>query len=223
MRLIIFTAVMLCTPVVRAGALPETERTGETQAALAMAFVAEAGWADPKNPEAKADHRAIYHVLLNRWPALSKRYPERYERFVDVVRAYVAALDPRTEKGRRVRWLRALSAGEYGIGAPPTGWPVEHARWDVHRVWWEQALARAKDCMHGRRCQDPYGGRALHWGGAMDRPRGCMVRLPNRGTLNTFYAVDSKCRRRRERHRKARPDAGDRPVELRPTARRKSP
>lgn len=167
---------------------------------LAMAFVAEAGWADPRHEKAKRDHTAIFHVLKRRWSRLRERYPTVYPRFDDMVRSYVAALDPRTEKGRRVRWLQSLSSPERANGEPPVAWP-SNLSWPAHRVWWLQALERASNCLAGQRCRDPYRGRALHWGGGngLDPPQGCMVELPNRGTYNTFYAVGVDCKKKRRR------------------------
>ena len=173
------------------------EPSDQARRLLAVAFVAEAGWAPPRRPKAEADHRAIFHVLKNRWRNMRKRWPKKYGEFSSVVQVYVAAMDPRTKKGGRVRWLLALSTPGAGADGPPAGWPVAHARWARHRVWWRDALERAERCLYGGRCRDPYRGKALHWGGAMDPPRGCMVELPNVGTYNTFYAVDTTCRRRR--------------------------
>jgi hypothetical protein len=180
---------------------PESEQS-EAARWLAVAFVAEAGWADPKHAKAEADHRAIFHVLRRRWGQMRRRWPKIYPRFVDVLQAYVAAFDPRTEKGQRVRWLLALVQHD-DLELPPASWPEANARWDVHRPWWEAALERAEGCLAGRRCPDPYRGRALHWGGAMDAPRGCMRELPNPGlTFNTFYAVDTQCARTRNRRKR---------------------
>ncbi len=175
--------------------IPAEERTPETRRWLAVAMVAEAGWAPPNKPRAEADHRAIFHVLALRWPRLQKRWPKRYDSFLSVVRAYVAAMDPRTERGGRVRWLLRL---EPDMVEAPTGWP-DRANWRRHRVWWERVVERAGNCLEGVKCPDPYRGQALHWGGAMDSPQGCMVQLENAGTLNTFYTVDMDCKRRRRR------------------------
>lgn len=170
---------------------------------LAVAFVAEAGWADPGHRKAEADHRAIYHVLNRRWARMKKRWPSRYGQFVSVVQAYVAAMDPRTQKQGRVRWLLALSQQSPQDAVPPAGWPITRARWSLHRQWWGQALQRAERCLRGRRCRDPYRGRAYHWGGDMDLPRRCMVELPNAGTYNTFYTVSVDCKRRQWAQRRA--------------------
>jgi len=180
--------------------LPPEERTAETRRWLAVAMVAEAGWAPPDRPKAAADHRAIFHVLKNRWPRLRKRWPKLYPHFADVVQGYVAAFDPRTEKGGRVRWLLRLRPG---IVEAPVGWPGR-ANWKRHRVWWEAVVQRAGDCMEGRRCRDPYRGQALHWGATFDAPRGCMVPLPNAGTLNVFYTVSMECKKKRRDDMKRR-------------------
>lgn len=169
---------------------------------LAMAFVAEAGWADHRHKKAKRDHRAIFHVLKRRWSRMRDRYPTVYPRFDDMVRSYVAALDPRTKKGWRVRWLQSLSSPHRKSGEAPVGWPARLS-WPAHRVWWLQAQERARNCLAGQRCPDPYRGRALHFGGDMDVPSECLVELANRGTYNTFYAVDMDCRRRVLRRRRS--------------------
>ena len=180
-------------------ALPETERTDDTKLWLAVAFVAEAGWAGQNKPKAEADHRGIFHVLKNRWPRLKRRFPKRFPRYVDVVQAYVAALDPRT-KGKRVRWLLRMGLDPTQA---PAYWPAK-VKWSVHKPLWIRALQRAQDCLAGTpgKCRDPYKGKALHWGGEMDRPTECMVLLPNAGTYNDFYGVDTECTRDRRQKRK---------------------
>lgn len=172
-------------------AVPIEHRTDEVSTWLAVAFIAEAGWADPKHAKGEADHRAIYHVLRWRWLNV---FPEKD--FVKVISSYVAAFDPRGSKGTRVRWLVSLIGKE--PGAAPVGWPHEKASWELHRKWWLQAQARAKRCMAGR-CADPYKGMARHWGGGMDVPSVCMRPLPNAGTFNTFFSVDYACVRERRR------------------------
>lgn len=198
-------AALLCSSTATAQGLPDSEHTDETVRWLAVGFIAEAGWADPKHAKAEKDHRAIFHVLRRRWPVMQKRRPDRYAHFVNVVQGYVAAFDPRTEKGQRVRWLLSLQGRD--PDAEPAGWPRDKANWNVHRVWWRQALERAENCIRGRRCRDPYP-RAWHWGGDMDVPKRCMVELPNVGTFNTFYGLDHDCRRdairRRARQRAKR-------------------
>ncbi len=167
---------------------------------LAVAFIAEAGWADRKRRKAEADHRGVFHVLRGRFTRMNRRLPKRYPTFLSVVQGYVAAFDTRTPKGGRVRWLLALAFG--GRTGEPAGWPAD-VRWDVHQRWWEATLERAGRCLAGR-CKDPYRGKARHWGGAMDSPQGCMRELPNVGTYNTFYSVDLECRRRVMRRKGSR-------------------
>lgn len=182
--------------------LPITERTPETARWLAVAFVAEAGWGAGKRKKAKmarADHQAIFHVLKNRYPHLRKQYPRVYTSFLRVVQNYVAALDPRTPKGARVRWLRALTGyAKNDFRRPPAGWPAKYDWGERYSYYWLAVYQRALDCLYGQ-CGDPYYGGALHWGGAMDAPKGCMYELPNMGTHNTFYGIDMDCRRRRAR------------------------
>lgn len=165
-------------------ALPESDRTPETKRLLAAAMVAEAGW------HADADHRGIFHVIRKRYVELKK-----FESFADQLRAYVAVFDPRTKLEGRTVWLRSLARDD-PIG-PPEGWP-DGASWKRHRLRWARVLERASRCIDGRDCDDPYRGRARHWGGVgIDHPQGCMVALPRRGTRNVFYAIDWACKRRR--------------------------
>ena len=191
-----FLALVMWASVAHAQGLPEEDRDPDTVRWLA--FVAEAGWAPPERPKGEVDHRAIFHALANRWPQLQRRNARYFARFKAVVRSYVAAMDPRTEKGARVRWLLRLLRLHPGIIKAPLGWP-DRANWAKHRVWWEAAVARAEACMAGRDCPDPYEGRALHWGSTADGPQGCMVALPNAGTLNVFYRVSMECKRRRRK------------------------
>ena len=192
--LVAIALILTCSSTAHANALPEDQRTNDTARWLAVAFVAEAGWAPPRKPEAEADHRAVYHVLKRRW---SFRVERGYKRpFVYMVQHYIAAFDPRTEKAGRVRWLLSLSTGE---DHTPVGWPVKLS-WEAHKPFWLAAQARAHRCIAGK-CADPYKGKALHWGSDHDRPTTCMVLLPNAGTLNRFYAVDTKCTRRVRRNR----------------------
>jgi hypothetical protein len=185
--LLVFLAV--CSS---AGAqVPESERTPDTERWLGVAFVAEAGWGDARHRGAIKDHKAIFHVLRGRWERA------REGTFLNLVKGYVAAFDPRTPKSGRVRWLLALADSD--ASGPPEGWPQHKASWDRHRVWWAEAMQRARDCLRGVRCKDPYNGRARHWGGRMDKPSSCMRPLPNAGTYNTFYSVDLKCARQRRR------------------------
>lgn len=189
------TLVLLwCSGTACAQWLPDTERDDETIRWLAVAFIAEAGWADPKHAQAEADHRGIYHVLRRRWQRLQRRYSKLT--FLKMVQTYVAAFDYRTEKAGRVRWLLSLRSKD--PNAEPAGWPRQKASWEVHRVWWLAALERARHCVEGSRlkCRDPYP-RAWHWGGDMDIPKGCMVKLCNVGTFNTFYSIDRACRHAR--------------------------
>ena len=192
-----FLALVMWASVAHAQGLPEEDRDPDTVRWLAVAFVAEAGWAPPERPKGEVDHRAIFHALANRWPQLQRRNARYFARFKAVVRSYVAAMDPRTEKGARVRWLLRLRPG---MIKAPMGWP-DRARWDVHRVLWDAVVARAQRCVDGVDCADPYKGKAYHWGSTADGPQGCMVALPNAGTLNTYYFVDMDCKRRRRRRK----------------------
>lgn len=189
MRALALAAVLLWCSTARGADLPEAERTADAKRWLAVAFIAEAGWADPKHVKAKRDHRAIYHVLKRRWQRMHKNFPRLT--FLRMVQGYVAAFDSRTEKGGRVRWLLSLQPGRV---TAPAGWPAK-ASWPRHKVWWDAALERATRCVDGGHCPDPYP-EAWNWGGDMDAPSACMVELPNVGTYNTFYGTDMACRRR---------------------------
>lgn len=164
--------------------VPASENNDDTARWLAVAFIAEAGWL------AEKDHRGIFHVMRKRWPKLRKRFPKQYPRFVDVIHEYVAAFDSRTKRAR-TRWLLSLH------GRPqheaPAGWP-SNVSWPRHLRYWRAAVRRAHNCLDGIACRDPYP-RSLHWGGDMDKPQGCMVKLDNVGTDNTFYRVDLDCKR----------------------------
>lgn len=189
MRVLAFCALLLWPSTVCGYNLPEAQRTADAKRWLAVAFIAEAGWADPKHVKAKKDHRGFYHVLKRRWRARVKNQPKWT--FTLQVQHYVAAFDPRTKKGTRVRWLLSLQPGS---SREPAGWP-QKASWSRHSVWWVAAQERAARCIDGGHCPDPYP-QAWHWGGFVDIPRECMIPLTNVGTYNTFYAINIPCRRR---------------------------
>ena len=195
MRPLMLAALLLWTSTAHAVELPESQRTDDAKRWLAVAFIAEAGWANERHQDAKADHRAIFHVLARRWARVVEHHPRlTFER---MIQNYVAAFDSRTVKGTRVRWLLSLQPGR---AQEPAGWP-QHLSWPRHRVWWVQAQERAARCIDGGACRNPYP-KAEHWGGRMDIPKGCMVELPNVGTYNTFYRLDWDCIRRRRALRK---------------------
>ena len=195
MRLITIAFVFLAASVALARPLPERDRTAETERWLAAAMVAEAGWL------AEADHRAIYHVLRRQYRARSARGIDGS--FLDTVRRYAAAFDGRTTRARSV-WVRSLAEG-FHDHADPDGWP-DGVSWKSHRKLWAAVRRRAWACMRGAACRDPYRGRATHWGGTKDPPRGCMVALVSRDTINTFYGVDAACVRRRMKARREQRD-----------------
>jgi hypothetical protein len=142
-------------------------------------MVAEAGWKSAR------DHAAIAHVLARRY----RRMVERYQsfRFVDVVRSYCAGLGGMTRSlTRRQLWVRELLPD----GSEPQGWP-SHASWRVHAPLWRAALERADRFARGE-LRDPCRGRAWHWGGTIDSPRGRMEPVDCGETENTFYRLTAR-------------------------------
>ncbi|MBN1654277.1 MAG: hypothetical protein JXA30_10950 [Deltaproteobacteria bacterium] len=154
--------------------IPENQWTPSTQVWLARAMVAEAGWTSEN------DHIAIAYVLARRWRRLTERWPEL--RFLDVIRNYCAGLGSyRRELTPRQRWLRSLSWNDL----VPEGWP-EGISWDRHLRYWRSILERSDRWSKGN-LLDPCRGRAWHWGGTIDTPRGRMVPVNCGETQNTFY------------------------------------
>ncbi|MGD8860224.1 MAG: hypothetical protein PVI30_09430 [Myxococcales bacterium] len=156
--------------------VPAEQWTSDARLWLARAMIAEAGWRAPR------DHAAIAHVLARRW----RRVVERYEtiRFVDVIRNYCSGLGGLSRSPtRRQRWVRRL----WPDGSRPEGWP-DYASWDRHAPLWRHTLARADRFGRGE-LRDPCRGRAWHWGGTIDSPRGRMQPVNCGDTQNTFYGL----------------------------------
>jgi hypothetical protein len=156
--------------------LPDSQWNSQTHVWLARAMVAEAGWL------AERDHVAIAYVLARRWRNMSERWPTT--RFIDVVRRYCAGLgDYHSSFTRRQLWIRALSPDI----AEPEGWPAQ-VSWRRHSMLWRDALVRSAEWAGGI-LRDPCRGRAEHWGGTIDSPRGRMVPVDCGETENTFYRL----------------------------------
>lgn len=138
--------------------LPAEEWDESTQLTLAQAMVGEADWHEP-------DHVAIAFVLARRWHMhQAHRQPISFQRYISL---YSASLRNGSE---RSHFIRSLPWG-------PLPGPHEQ-RWN--RV---QALVRA---WGDGRIKDPCP-RAVHWGGAMDRPSHKYSPISCGLTRNIFY------------------------------------
>jgi hypothetical protein len=141
----------------------------ETTLALAMAFVAEAGW------DAATDHAAIAHVLARK--AERHRMP-----LLDVLVRYVAS---QHVTDTRRPWLYELRLD----ATKPAHWPHSLA-WSAHVGRWLACVERAREFLRGD-LADPC--HAEHFGGVMDTPRGRMQIAACSGvTRNTFYTVRTR-------------------------------
>jgi hypothetical protein len=159
--------------------IPASQWTPATHVWLSRAMVAEAGW------NAETDHVAIAYVLARRWQKLSERWPGL--RFVDVIQNYCAGLgNYHREFTPRQRWIRSLSWDD----VEPENWP-SGASWKRHLSYWKSVLERSDRWSKGD-LQDPCRGRAVHWGGTIDSPRGRMVPVNCGTTQNTFYRLSSE-------------------------------
>ena len=137
----------------------------ETTLALAMAFVAEAGWN-------ATDHAAIAHVLQRK--AERHRLP-----LLDVLVSYVAS---QHVTDTRRPWLYELRLD----ATRPAHWPASLS-WAAHVDRWLACVERARAFLRSE-LPDPC--HAEHWGGAMDVPRGRMqIAACSGSTANTFYTV----------------------------------
>lgn len=163
----------------QASPLPASEWTPQVQLWLARAMVSEAGW------DAELDYVAIAYVLLRRWHQMNQRWPAL--RFVDVVRGYCSGLGdyPRRLTARQ-RWIRGLSSD----GEKPLHWP-RNASWKLTYPFWKTALDVSEKWGRGE-LRDPCRGRAWHWGGTIDTPRGRMIAVNCGPTRNTFYGISSR-------------------------------
>ena len=163
--------------------IPKSQWTPSTQVWLSRAMVAEAGW------HATNDHIAIAYVLARRWRRLAERWPAL--RFIDVIRNYCAGLGSyRRELTPRQRWLRSLSWNDL----VPENWP-SGIPWQRHLRYWQSILERSDRWSKGD-LKDPCRGRAWHWGGTIDTPRGRMVPVDCGTTQNTFYRISAEASKR---------------------------
>lgn len=177
MRNLIVGAVLLTSSVAEARRpVPPEQFTSEAHVWLARAMIAEAGW------RAKKDHVGMAYVLARRWKRATERWPTM--RFVDVIRNYCAGLGSfRRSLTARQEWLRGL---DFNV-RKPDAWP-KRASWKRHGRFWADTLERSHAWAQGE-LRDPCRGRAWHWGGVIDSPRGRMVAIDCGGTRNTFYGM----------------------------------
>ena len=180
-KYILSCAMLLVTTTVGAQPpVPRHEWSPQTHLWLARAMVAEAGW------KAERDHVAIAYVLVRRWRRMTQRL-SRF-RFVDVIRNYCAGLgDYRRSMTPRQRWVRDLWAD----AVEPEGWPRSRASWKNHAPLWRATLERSARWGRGE-LSDPCRGKAWHWGGVIDSPRGRMVAVDCGRTRNTFYRLEPR-------------------------------
>ncbi|MDD9934309.1 MAG: hypothetical protein OXT09_11940 [Myxococcales bacterium] len=156
--------------------VPAEQWDPQVQLWLARAMVAEAGWLHER------DHVAIAYVLARRWKRVTERYPTM--RFLDVIRNYCAGLGGfRRSLTPRQTWLRSL----WPDASQPEGWPRK-VSWRRHAPLWRATFERAGDFARGE-LRDPCRGRAWHWGGTIDSPRGRMAAIDCGETANTFYRL----------------------------------
>ena len=156
--------------------VPLAQWTPQTRLWLARAMVAEAGF------DAEQDHRAIAFVLARRWERVRERWSSM--RLIDVIRNYCAGLGSyRRSITPRQRWVRALRPD---LGKPE-GWPARLS-WERHQPLWQATLERVDRFSRGE-LEDPCRGRAWHWGGVIDSPRGRMDPIDCGETHNTFYRL----------------------------------
>lgn len=141
----------------------------ETTLALAVTYVAEAGW------DAANDHAAISHVL--------KRKADRHGLpLLDVLVRYIAS---RRIQDVRRPWLYQLRLD----ATKPRDWP-RNLSWAAHIDRWLACVERARSFLAGT-LPDPCG--AEHFGGVMDVPRGRMQIAACSGlTKNTFFTVRAR-------------------------------
>jgi hypothetical protein len=189
--------LMASTASAQVAPLPASEWTPQTQLWLARAMVAEAGW------NAKLDYIAIAYVLARRWRTMTEQWPSL--RYVDVIKRYCAGLgDFRRQHSARQRWVRALSWDD----AQPSQWPKD-ASWAQSLPLWRTALAISEKWGKGE-LKDPCRGRAWHWGGLIDSPRGRMVPVDCGQTRNTFYGISWKAEASADKEQPAAPDEAGR-------------
>lgn len=159
------SAPVVCSRVAPSGG-DSVQLDDATVLALAVTYVAEAGW------DAATDHAAISHVL--------KRKADRHHvPLLDVLVRYIAS---RRVTDTRRPWLYQLRLD----ATKPRDWP-RNLSWAAHVDRWLACVERARAFLRGD-LRDPCG--AEHFGGVMDVPRGRMRIAACSGlTKNTFYTV----------------------------------
>ncbi len=161
MFMLLSILLLPCTALAERLPVPETELDEQTKLTLAQAMVGEADWYEP-------DHVAIAFVLARRWPMYrDNRQDVSFKTYIEL---YSSPL--RRERNARAAWVRSLPWGS--IEGPF----AKH---------WDRVRALVEAWAAGK-VKDPCP-RAVHWGGAMDRPGPDMVPMSCGLTRNIFYGI----------------------------------
>lgn len=154
--------------------IPEKAWTDEVKVWLARAMVSEAGWDETR------DQVAVAYVLLRRWE-LARKQLRKYS-MVTVIRKYCAGFKgPAATK--RQKWVKHMTLD----GKRPKSWP-DDIKWRDYRERWMAVLDLAETWRNGAH-PDPCNGKAMYWGGPMDRPSKRMIKMDCGETKNRFYTV----------------------------------
>jgi hypothetical protein len=154
--------------------MSDREWTDEVKVWVARAMVAEAGWDEIE------DQVAIAYVLLRRWRLARKQFP-RYS-MVTVIKKYCAGFRD-VAFTKRQKWVKNLTLD----AKRPKGWPNDIS-WRDYQEEWTEVLDLAETWRRGG-LEDPCNGRAMYWGGPMDRPSKRMIKMDCGETKNRFYTV----------------------------------
>ncbi len=154
--------------------IPDREWTDEVKAWMGRAMVSEAGW------DGTRDQIAIAYVLLRRWRLM--RHRVRRFSMVSVIRKYCAGFRD-VAFTQRQKWVKNMRID----GKRPEGWP-DDIHWRDYRDRWMTVLELAEAWRRGEH-PDPCDGRAMYWGGPMDRPSKRMIKMNCGETKNWFYTV----------------------------------
>jgi hypothetical protein len=154
--------------------ISDREWTGDVKVWIARAMVSEAGW------DETLDHVAVAFVLLRRWRLAQKQFPG-YS-MVSVVRKYCAGFRDMALT-KRQKWIKNMTLD----GRRPAGWP-DDIFWRDYRDRWIAVLNLVEAWRRGEH-PDPCSGKAMYWGGPMDRPSKRMIRMDCGNTKNRFYTV----------------------------------